>query len=133
MADFPRVTNIKQKNRGLSVARNVGIAAATGEVVAFTDSDCMVDRDWLYFLVHTLLSGDFAAVGGPNISPPATDWIQATVGAAPGSPSHVLLTDTIAEHVPGCNMAYHKWALEMIGGFDPNTARPAMTWTSAGA
>ena len=119
MQQFPRVRNIRQKNRGLSVARNVGIAAGTGEVIAFTDSDCMVDRDWLYFLVQTLLSSNFAAVGGPNISPPATDWIQATVGAAPGSPSHVLLTDTIAEHVPGCNMAYHKWALEMIGGFDP--------------
>jgi glycosyltransferase involved in cell wall biosynthesis len=118
MQEFPRVQNIRQKNCGLSVARNVGIAAATGEVVAFTDSDCMVDRDWIYFLVHTLLSGNFAAVGGPNISPPATDWIQATVGAAPGSPSHVLLTDTVAEHVPGCNMAYHKWALAMIGGFD---------------
>ncbi len=78
----------------------------------------MADRDWLYFLVSTLLSSNFAAVGGPNISPPATDWVQATVGAAPGSPSHVLLTDTIAEHVPGCNMAYHKWALNEIGGFD---------------
>jgi glycosyltransferase involved in cell wall biosynthesis len=118
MRDFPSVRNIVQSNKGLSAARNAGIAAAQGAVVAFTDSDCMADRDWLYFLVSTLLSSDFAAVGGPNISPPATDWIQATVGAAPGSPSHVLLTDTIAEHVPGCNMAYHKWALDEIGGFD---------------
>jgi glycosyltransferase involved in cell wall biosynthesis len=118
MRDFPSVRNIVQGNKGLSAARNAGTAAAQGTVVAFTDSDCMADRDWLYFLVSTLLSSDFAAVGGPNISPPATNWVHATVGAAPGSPSHVLLTDTIAEHVPGCNMAYHKWALEQIGGFD---------------
>ncbi len=117
--DFPWVRNIQQANKGLSVARNVGIEASKGEIVAFTDSDCMVDQDWIYFLVHSLYQGDFAAVGGPNISPPATDWIQATVAAAPGSPSHVLVTDTIAEHVPGCNMAYYKWALDEIGGFDP--------------
>jgi GT2 family glycosyltransferase len=117
--NFPQVRNIIQENKGLSAARNVGIAAAAGRVVAFTDSDCMVDADWLYYLVNTLQSGDFAAVGGPNISPPATDWIQAAVGVAPGSPSHVLLSDNVAEHVPGCNMAYYKWALEEIGGFDP--------------
>ncbi|SDT89280.1 Glycosyltransferase, GT2 family [Verrucomicrobium sp. GAS474] len=119
MRAFPDVRNIVQVNKGLSVARNVGIHASTGEIVAFTDSDCMVDKDWLYFLVQALDAGGFAAVGGPNISPPATDWIQATVASAPGSPSHVLLTDTVAEHVPGCNMAYWKWSLEEIGGFDP--------------
>ncbi len=119
LREFRGVRNIVQVNKGLSAARNAGIAAAQGEVIAFTDADCMADRDWLYFLVSTLLSGDFAAVGGPNISPPATNWVQATVGAAPGSPSHVLLSDTVAEHVPGCNMACHKWALAQIGGFDP--------------
>lgn len=113
------VVNIRQENKGLSVARNVGAQAAKGEVIAYTDSDCMADPGWLYFLVGTLISGDYAGVGGPNISPPAEDWIQACVSAAPGGPSHVLLTDVVAEHIPGCNMAFYKWAFDKVGGFDP--------------
>lgn len=113
------VVNIKQENKGLSYARNVGGWAAKGEIIAYTDSDCMADPDWLYYLVGTLISGNYAGVGGPNISPPAEDWIQACVAAAPGGPNHVLLTDVIAEHIPGCNMAFYKWAFEKVGGFDP--------------
>jgi len=118
-ARHPWVRNIRQENKGLSVARNVGAMAAEGEVIAYTDSDCMADPDWLYFLVGTLISGDYAGVGGPNISPPAENWVQACVAAAPGGPSHVLLTDLVAEHIPGCNMAFYKWAFERVGGFDP--------------
>ena len=36
-----------------------------------------------------------------------------------GGPIHVLLSDREAEHIPGCNMAFRKWALQAIGGFDP--------------
>jgi glycosyltransferase involved in cell wall biosynthesis len=115
---FPSVRNIPQKNMGLSYARNVGAWSATGDVFAYTDSDCMADPDWLYYLIGTLLSGDYAGVGGPNISPPAENWIQACVAAAPGGPSHVLLSDVVAEHIPGCNMAFHRAAFEGIGGFD---------------
>jgi hypothetical protein len=78
----------------------------------------MADPDWLYYLVCTLISGDYVGVGGPNISPPAVNWIQAAVSAAPGGPSHVLLTDVVAEHIPGCNMAFHRAAFESVGGFD---------------
>jgi glycosyltransferase involved in cell wall biosynthesis len=115
---LPEFQNIIQPNMGLSYARNVGARAAQGDIFAYTDSDCMPDPDWLYYLVGTLLSGDYAGVGGPNISPPAADWIQAAVAAAPGGPSHVLLTDVVAEHIPGCNMAFHRWAFESVGGFD---------------
>ena len=117
-AQFPDVRYIRQSNHGLSHARNTGAAAAAGEVFAYTDSDCMADADWLYYLIGTLLSGNYAGVGGPNISPPAQDWVQACVAAAPGGPSHVLLTDTVAEHIPGCNMAWYRWAFESVGGFD---------------
>ncbi len=68
---LPDFNNIIQKNMGLSYARNVGAHAATGDVFAYTDGDCMPDPDWLYYLIGTLISGDYAGVGGPNISPPA--------------------------------------------------------------
>jgi GT2 family glycosyltransferase len=119
VSHHPWVRTIHQPNMGLSVARNVGAAHASGEILAYTDSDCMADPDWLYYLVGTLLSGDYAGVGGPNISPPAQNWHQACVAAAPGGPSHVLLTDVVAEHIPGCNMAFHRWAFDKVGGFDP--------------
>jgi GT2 family glycosyltransferase len=117
-AQFPWVRYIHQSNQGLSHARNTGATAAKGEVFAYTDSDCMADPDWLYYLIGTLVSGDYAGVGGPNVTPPAKNWIQACVAAAPGGPSHVLLTDVVAEHIPGCNMAFYRWAFEGVGGFD---------------
>ncbi|MFL6530859.1 MAG: glycosyltransferase, partial [Chthoniobacterales bacterium] len=50
-ARYPDVRYIRQTNHGLSHARNTGASAAQGEVFAYTDSDCMADRDWLYYLV----------------------------------------------------------------------------------
>ncbi|MEI6032880.1 MAG: glycosyltransferase [Verrucomicrobiae bacterium] len=119
VAEHPWIVAIRQDNKGLSFARNVGAHAAKGDVIVYTDSDCMADPDWLYYLIGTLLSGSYAGVGGPNISPPAENWVQACVASAPGGPSHVLLTDVVAEHIPGCNMAFHRWAFNQVGGFDP--------------
>jgi GT2 family glycosyltransferase len=108
-----------EKNLGLSVARNTGIAAATGEIIAFTDSDCRADEDWLYYLVNSLVSNDFVAVGGPNLLPPDDSLIAAAVMVSPGGPAHVMLTDRQAEHIPGCNMAIFKSVLTGLSGFDP--------------
>jgi glycosyltransferase involved in cell wall biosynthesis len=120
VVQYPNVINIRhEKNQGLSVARNTGIAAAKGEIVAFTDSDCRADEDWLYYVVADLINSRFAGVGGHNFLPPEDSWIAAAVMASPGGPAHVMLTDRVAEHIPGCNMAFYKWALNEIGGFDP--------------
>ena len=109
---------IRTENRGLSAARNTGTAAAGGEIVAFCDDDCMPDRHWLRHLVAALLAGDDSGVGGPNIPPPDV-LVAESVGHAPGGPMHVLLSETEAEHIPGCNMAFRRAALERVGGFDP--------------
>ncbi|MGH7820480.1 MAG: glycosyltransferase, partial [Candidatus Binatia bacterium] len=110
---------IHQENRGLSAARNAGIEAATGDIVAFTDSDCVVDPQWLSYLVGAMERNGWAAAGGPNLPPAEAETVASCVAAAPGGPTHVLVDDEIAEHVPGCNMAFRRDALLEVGGFDP--------------
>jgi GT2 family glycosyltransferase len=109
---------IHQPNKGLSTARNAGLQAATGALIAYTDDDCFADPDWLTHLVDQLLRSGAAAVGGPNLTP-EDGWLPACVAAAPGQPTHVLESDQVAEHIPGCNMLFRREALETINGFDP--------------
>ena len=116
---YAEVRLFSQENKGLSVARNVGIENASGEIVAFTDSDCVVDPDWLTYLAYKFVHGGFVAVGGPNLPPPEDARVPACVAASPGGPTHVLIDDEVAEHIPGCNMAFLKSAFDEVGGFDP--------------
>ena len=106
------------ENQGLSKARNSGLEAATGEIVAYIDDDAWPDPDWLTYLATTFMNSDFVSVGGPNVPPPDDGPIADCVANAPGNPVHVLLSDGEAEHIPGCNMAFRKACLEEIGGFD---------------
>jgi O-antigen biosynthesis protein len=110
---------IRTENRGLSAARNTGMRAATGEIVAYMDDDAYPDPQWLTYLAATFRGTTHAGVGGPNLPPPGDGMIAEGVANAPGGPTHVLLSDTEAEHIPGCNMAFRRICLEAIGGFDP--------------
>jgi len=110
---------IRTENRGLSSARNTGLHAATGEIIAYIDDDACPDTHWLKYLASTFSATNHAGVGGPNIPPPDDGPIAECVANAPGGPVHVLLSDREAEHIPGCNMAFRKACLEAIGGFDP--------------
>ncbi len=116
---FPFCRIISQPNKGLSVARNVGAEAATGEIVAYTDSDCVADPDWLTYLVGKMEAGNLAACGGPNFPPPEDSLVPAAVAVSPGGPTHVLISDEVAEHIAGCNMAFRRDVLMALGGFDP--------------
>lgn len=115
---MPFLHVIHQPNLGLSAARNVGFRASKGEIVAYTDSDCYVDPHWLHYMALAFQDERFAAIGGPNLPPPEDNRTAACVAVSPGAPTHVLVTDDIAEHIPGCNMAFRREILQETEGFD---------------
>jgi O-antigen biosynthesis protein len=119
IAESYNVRLIRVTNGGLSRARNLGIEAAGGSVVAFIDSDAYADQDWLYYMVSALEEHGAAAVGGPNLSPPGDGFMAQCVDESPGNPTCVLVDNEEAEHIPGCNMAFQKEAFELVGRFDP--------------
>ncbi len=65
-----------RRNLGVSGARNAGLAAASGELAAFTDSDCTVDPAWLRELAAVFDSPEVAAASGTVLDTPPRTWAE---------------------------------------------------------
>ena len=100
----------KIKHSGPSRARNKGIEMAKGEIIAFTDDDCIPAPDWLENIYNTfILNRKLLAVGGKTITfnnhiTPFSHWIE----------------DDHPYSFPSCNIAVLKNVLIQINGFDEN-------------
>jgi glycosyltransferase involved in cell wall biosynthesis len=76
---------IRMDNQGLSAARNLGMNAATGEIVAYLDDDAYPDPHWLTYLASAFMRTNHAGIGGP-ISRRRVDGVIADcVANAPGA------------------------------------------------
>jgi len=117
-ADYNSIRLLSIDHVGLSAARNIGGKAATGEIFVYTDDDCIAERDWLKWIAIQFRDPKVGCAGGPNIPPPPENAKQARIAAAPGGPAHVLLSDSRAEHLPGCNLAVRRSVFDEVGGFD---------------
>jgi GT2 family glycosyltransferase len=106
---------------GLGGARNSGVAAASGSVIAFLDDDAVASPDWLQLLANHYRVPEVAGVGGsavpewaggrPAWFPPEFDWV---VGCA-----YLGMPQTSAEvrNLFGCNMSFRRELLDSLGGF----------------
>ncbi len=111
---------IKQKHKGLAAARNTGIKNSSGEIIAFTDDDCIVEKNWLKEIV---LAFDLntSAISGKSIEyfdKPKQHvlWICNKFGRIKINSEKLKKNDFISVH--GCNMAFTRKALEKVNFFD---------------
>lgn len=115
--------------QGYGVARNISVQASTGEILAFTDDDCIVDRRWLRELVAPMLQyPDVAGVGGAVLPRDATLLGQCEHGLGyPGGGLPYVhraagqLVETRQLNTVNC--AYWRRTLVDAGGFNPHAAR----------
>ncbi len=106
-------------------ARNIGVENSNGKYIAFTDADCVVEKNWLKVLVGKLETLDIASIGGANITPDDDYEFAKSVGTVLSFLSGVgarygFNSEEEIEiyHNPTCNVAYNKKIFQEAGGFN---------------
>lgn len=130
VATMPDITIVENNGeKGLSGARNTGVARAGGEIIAFLDDDAAAEQDWLERLDEAYADPAVIGVGGmtvPNWQTAAPWWMPAEfywvvgcnyLGMPPsGAPVRNLL---------GGNMSFRRVAFDLVDGFRPGIGRTA--------
>jgi len=100
---------IQRKSPG--AARNAGLAKAKGEIIAFTDDDCVAPHDWISSLVKEFLGTDTAAVGGA-VSNPTNRYIAHASHLLNFYPWLPAGKKRFMKEIPTANVAYRRASIQ---------------------
>lgn len=126
--ELPGVVAVENSEpRGLSGARNSGVRASSGEIVAFMDDDALADPDWLGWIESGYANQNILGVGGA-IHP---DWEEARPGWFPDEFDWVVgctyrgmpESGAFVRNLIGANMSFRREALEAGGAFRSGIGR----------
>lgn len=117
---------VLNEKKTVSPGRNVAFKLAKGEIIAFTDADCIVDKNWIINSVRYFEDDKIACVGGPNLTPSGEGDFGKAVGfvfnqgifSAGSIHARELKEVKEVRSIPGCNAIYKKDALEKVMPID---------------
>ena len=117
---FSTVRYIFEPARGKSCALNRALAAASGDIILFSDDDVRFPPDWIERMTAPIAGGRADAVaGGVRLAPHLLrPWMGGRHRAWLASTADYLKADDPSE-MCGANMAVSRRALDLVGGFDP--------------
>jgi GT2 family glycosyltransferase len=122
LRDAP-VTYLHEERRGAARARNRGIAASQGEIVAFTDVDCLPATGWLRALVAGFRDESVGGVAGDVIPfPPSTAAERYAARIRHLSPERYLRRPIFPFAVIA-NLAFRRDVFDTVGLLDPESPR----------
>jgi cellulose synthase/poly-beta-1,6-N-acetylglucosamine synthase-like glycosyltransferase len=116
-----RIRILDESVRGSSAARNTGIRHATGECIAFTDADCVVEPDWLRHLLPPLACPTVGIVGGEILALRPCNRIE-LFGEKLHDHRHAI-EQSVPPAAISMNWASRRSVLEEVGRFDETLLR----------
>ncbi|GAB1544126.1 hypothetical protein NUACC21_68020 [Scytonema sp. NUACC21] len=100
-------------------ARNAGIRAATGEIIAFTDADCRPQPEWLNALIAPFVNPDIVIVAGEIVALPGTNLLEQHADRQETLSQKHTLAHSFCPYGQTANLAIRRQAFEKIGLFRP--------------